>query len=130
MRTNRIGTSLLVVALAFSSVAFAQGNSRHDRDDKSKKWDKPNNHGRRDYDEGRWPRQEELRIKRGAGPDHDFREGGHLPYEYRHYRYVVEDWGVHKLHRPPRGYHWVQIGSDYVLIAIATGLIVKILLSQ
>ena len=31
---------------------------------------------------------------------------------------------------PPRGYHWVQTGGDYVLAAIATGLIVQILLNN
>lgn len=29
---------------------------------------------------------------------------------------------------PPRGYHWVQTGSDYVLVAIATGIIFQILI--
>ncbi|MES1163856.1 MAG: RcnB family protein, partial [Rhizobacter sp.] len=29
-----------------------------------------------------------------------------------------------------RGYHWVQTGGDYVLVAIATGIIASILLNQ
>ena len=29
---------------------------------------------------------------------------------------------------PPCGYHWVQTGSDYVLVAIATGIIFQILI--
>jgi Ni/Co efflux regulator RcnB len=29
----------------------------------------------------------------------------------------------------PRGYHWVQAG-DYVLVAIATGIIVQLLLNN
>lgn len=31
---------------------------------------------------------------------------------------------------PPRGYHWVQTGADYVLVAIATGIILQIILAQ
>ena len=31
---------------------------------------------------------------------------------------------------PPRGYHWVQNGPDYVLVAIATGIIAQILLNH
>ena len=34
------------------------------------------------------------------------------------------------LYAPPRGQHWVQVGSDYVLVAIATGLIVNLSLSS
>jgi Ni/Co efflux regulator RcnB len=67
---------------------------------------------------------------RGAGPDHSFYKGGRLPQEYRNRQYVVDDWRGHRLSAPPRGYHWVQTGSDYVLVAIATGIIAQILLSQ
>jgi Ni/Co efflux regulator RcnB len=66
---------------------------------------------------------------RGAGPDHNFRRGGYLSRQYRSPQYVVEDWRGHHLNAPPRGYHWVQTGGDYVLVAIATGLILQILLN-
>lgn len=66
---------------------------------------------------------------RGAGPDHNFRKGGRLPTEYRGKQYVVDDWRSHRLSAPPRGYHWVQTGGDYVLAAIATGVIAQILLN-
>jgi Ni/Co efflux regulator RcnB len=67
---------------------------------------------------------------RGAGPDHSFYRGGRLPPQYRSNQYVVDDWRGHHLNAPPRGYHWVQTGGDYVLVAIATGLIASILLNQ
>jgi Ni/Co efflux regulator RcnB len=31
---------------------------------------------------------------------------------------------------PPRGYHWVQTGADYVLVAVATGIIANVLLGH
>jgi Ni/Co efflux regulator RcnB len=65
----------------------------------------------------------------GAGPDHNFYRGGRLPQQYRGYQYVVEDWRGHHLTQPPRGYHWVQTGADYVLVAVATGVIASILLN-
>jgi Ni/Co efflux regulator RcnB len=34
------------------------------------------------------------------------------------------------LSAPPRGYHWVQTGGDYVLIAVASGIIAQILLGN
>ncbi|MDP3619820.1 MAG: RcnB family protein [Ramlibacter sp.] len=67
---------------------------------------------------------------RGAGPDRRFYRGDRLPLEYRHYNYIVDDWRGHYLPAPPRGYYWVQVGSDYVLVAIATGIILQLLLSN
>ncbi|OOG53033.1 RcnB family protein [Polaromonas sp. C04] len=66
----------------------------------------------------------------GAGPDHNFRRGGRLPNEYRNHQYVVDDWREHHLSAPPRGYQWVQTGGDYVLVAIATGIIAQVLLGH
>ena len=51
-----------------------------------------------------------------------------LRYRTRHY--VVDDWRGHHLYAPPRGYHWVQSGGDYLLVAVATGIIASILLNQ
>jgi Ni/Co efflux regulator RcnB len=67
---------------------------------------------------------------RGAGPRHDLQRGGRLPSQYRNRQYVVNDWRGHRLSAPPRGYQWVQTGSDYVLVAAATGLIAQILLNN
>lgn len=68
------------------------------------------------------------RFAPGYGPRADFRRGARLPLEYRARYYVVDDWRNHRLNRPPRGHHWVQVGPDYVLVAIATGIIVQVLL--
>jgi len=68
---------------------------------------------------------------RGAGPEHNWYRGSTLPREYRGRNYVVDDWRGHHLYAPPSGYHWVQSpGGDYVLAAIATGVIAAILLNQ
>jgi Ni/Co efflux regulator RcnB len=68
--------------------------------------------------------------ERGAGPRHSFYRGDRIPSEYRSHQYVVDDWRGHGLRAPPRGYHWVQTGGDYVLVAIATGLILELLLNR
>lgn len=67
---------------------------------------------------------------RGAGPHHSFYKGDRLPPEYRTRQYVIDNWRAHHLNAPPRGYYWVQTGGDYVLAAIATGLIAQIVLSN
>lgn len=55
-------------------------------------------------------------------------QGSHIPRQYRSERYVVNDWRGHRLHQPPRGYHWVQYGGDYMLVAIASGVITQLLI--
>jgi Ni/Co efflux regulator RcnB len=78
-----------------------------------------------------YPRQVQRHPgERGAGPDHNFYRGARLPAR-DHNRYaVVDDWRGHRLNQPPRGYHWVQTGGDYVLVAIATGIILQLMLNN
>lgn len=58
------------------------------------------------------------------------RRGERLSRDYGSY-YVVNDWHRHsRLYAPQRGYQWVQVGSDYALVAIATGIIAQVLLNN
>jgi Ni/Co efflux regulator RcnB len=63
---------------------------------------------------------------RGA-PAHSYRfiRGQFLPQEYR--GYVVNDYDRYHLRRPPRGYYWYRAGDDYVLAALASGLIFEVI---
>ena len=65
---------------------------------------------------------------RGAGPRHQWYAGSRVPPQYRAARHVVHDWRGHRLHQPPRGHHWVRHGNDYMLVAIATGVITQLVL--
>ena len=109
MKLQRI--SALLAALMLAAPLASMADDHHDRPD----WDHP---GYR-HDE-----------YRGVGPNHEWRRGGALPAEYRGNRYVVNDWRGHHLSEPPRGYHWVQVNGDYVLAAVATGVILDRLLTQ
>jgi Ni/Co efflux regulator RcnB len=58
-----------------------------------------------------------------------YRRGGYVPREYRDGRYVVTDWHRERLREPPRGYHWVRSDNgDFLLVAVATGIITELLL--
>lgn len=58
-----------------------------------------------------------------------YKRGGYVPEEYRSGRYVVNDWHREHLRQPPRGYHWVRSDNgDFLLIAVATGVITDLLL--
>lgn len=41
---------------------------------------------------------------------------------------MVDDWHAHGLYAPPRSHHWVQTCSDFVRLAIATGINRQLLL--
>ena len=100
--------SVIPFCLALATVAMSSApvyGSDHDRDEHR----------------GPPPRAEEHRAQ-----PHGIFRGERLPVEYRHRNYVVDDWRAHRLHAPPRGYHWVQIGADFALAAIATGLIIEV----
>lgn len=136
MKVKAVISAVLAMSLATGGLAFAQG--RGDRGDRGRneQAQRGGQHDRRDNDARQSNRREnqgrayERRDERGAGPNHDFRRGQRLPVEYRHRQYVVEDWRGHHLSAPPRGYHWVQTGGDYVLVAIATGIILQLLLNN
>jgi len=52
------------------------------------------------------------------------RQGGKLPPGRGR---VVNDYSRHRLAPPPPGYHWVQDGNDFLLAAVATGIIGSII---
>jgi len=124
MKTRSISL-LVALTVSMATLASAQPRPPDDHDD---------HHEQRGPDRRHAPppRVAEQRHdgERGAGPDHAFYRGGRLPVEYRNRQYVVDDWRGHHLSAPPRGYHWVQTGADYVLAAIATGVIAQVLLDH
>jgi Ni/Co efflux regulator RcnB len=122
MNSKAFVSAIVAMSLTTGGFAFAQGyGDRNDRG-RNEQAQRGGQQDRRD--------NEARRDERGAGPNHTFRKGDRLPVEYRHRNYVVDDWRGHHLSAPPRGYHWVQTGSDYVLVAIATGVILQLLLSR
>lgn len=138
MKPHSFVATIVALACLFSSTAMAQP---HD----DRRGQGPQNHGQakksqyRDRGQGyRQPVRQDPRSmqysrdddERGAGPDHQFRRGQRMPMQYRSHQYVVDDWRGHHLTQPPRGYHWVQSGGDYILVAIATGIILQLLLSR
>lgn len=122
MKQNKLVSLALVTALC-----LAQGAA----------WAKPGHGHKERFENGHDNRRQDMGHReghregeRGAGPSRDFYRGQRLPTYYRAPQYVVEDWRGHGLRTPPRGYHWVQTGGDYVLVAIATGIILELLLNR
>ncbi|MGB7133656.1 MAG: RcnB family protein [Acidobacteriaceae bacterium] len=40
------------------------------------------------------------------------------------------DWHTHHLRQPPRGYEWREVDGNYVLAAIATGVIASVIIAS
>jgi len=149
MKTRTLLCSLAIAALGFSSLAQAQPHGGRDgrHDARESRHERGPNHragkearrdhrdARRDLHDRRHDRHDARHDRREArhyynARSPEFRRGGRLPHAVRHTHYVVNDWRGHRLAPPPRGHHWVQVGPDYVLAAVATGLIVNLVLSQ
>ena len=129
MKSKLIVSALIALSIAASGSALAQrGNDNHDRNDRNDR----NEHSQQHDNDGRHDDARKFKRddSRGGGPRHDLRRGQRLSQEYRDNRYVVSDWKARHLNAPPRGQHWVRAGNDYVLAAIATGMITQILLSN
>jgi Ni/Co efflux regulator RcnB len=70
------------------------------------------------------PRYREGYQDFGHAPPGRLRRGQFLPPAER--GYVVGDYYRYHLRRPPPGYYWYRSGGDFVLAAIASGLIFEV----
>ncbi|EJL29610.1 putative integral membrane protein [Caulobacter sp. AP07] len=104
-------------------------NGRHRGWDRHDRWDYGRHNGY--YYNNRWsygPPPAYYYGRPGFRPGYSsWRRGGYLPPYYRSETYVIHDYGYYRLRPPPRGYYWYRTGNDYVLAAIATGLIFDII---
>jgi Ni/Co efflux regulator RcnB len=94
---------IAVAALAANTQAFADEHDHdHDQDHHDQGHD---NHQFVHHDE--WKKGSRMR-------DEDWSRGEHVDYRERHLR------------APPRGYEWRQVDGNYVLAAVATGVIASV----
>lgn len=136
--------ALLCAALMMSAplASFAQPGTERDYDqhgpDKRPHPDgqpQHDEHGQQGRDQARPPhadphayRNPGYRPQAGMPvPHREWRSGVVVEPRFRGDRYWVTDWHARHLYAPPRDHRWLYINGDYVLIAVATGVIVNIL---
>ncbi|WP_144108159.1 RcnB family protein [Paraburkholderia sp. BCC1886] len=141
MKSKNIAPFLIAALLGTSAAAFAQqhndnhgggpGGNHGGGQPSHQEHGGPNPGHGGPHGGGRGPAYHDASIDRPGGPvpHSDWHRGDRLPSEYRDRNYVVDDWHDHGLQAPPRGYHWVGVNGDYVLAAVATGVIANVLLS-
>jgi Ni/Co efflux regulator RcnB len=109
---NKFLIGVAAVALLATSVANAQPND-HDRGDRGQHQDNGQHPG--------W----------GAdrGGNQHWQRGQQMGYNDWNGAQAV-DYRQHHLRAPPRGYEWRQSNGQYILAAVATGVIASIILSN
>lgn len=144
--------SRLLIALALFGTANLvladQGHRNQDRHDQShgdRDHRRSHRHDNRRHDDRHDDRRHEYR--RHDDRRYGYRDGRAPRYRYAHapryvvrhdrwarghryygHNFVVRNYGYYRLRPPPRGYHWVRANNDYLLVAIATGVILDIAL--
>jgi Ni/Co efflux regulator RcnB len=118
----------LALTLAGGGVALADPGHGHGHGN-------GNGHGNPGHDD--WGRGEA--HYRGAAPHYDnglhrghykrWARGERLPSYYLAAPYYV-DYRVHHLRPPPRGYRWVRVDNQYLLVGLATGLIASLIVNS
>lgn len=139
MQMKRLLTSVIAASLLGGLASVAQADGRdHRRDDRDRYERRDDRHSWSDHrhDRDRYDRhvrhRHYERYHRGEYHRprgyryHVWRSGDRLPPAYRVSRYYVDDYWTYRLHRPPRGYHWVRVDNDVLLTAIATGVVVQV----
>ena len=128
---KRLVLALAAIATVAGPLAVAtEANAQPRRDRYERNWDR-RDYGRRDY--GRYnygyryappPRAYYPPPRYGYAPPYAWRRGAYLPPAYG--GVYISNYGAYGLRAPPRGYRWHRVGNDYLLTAIATGLIFDI----
>ncbi len=104
-----------------------EGSRRRGGDDRTPRSGRYEGRGDNEYGDRRSPRGVGLsggRSQYEARSAGRFRRGSYLPQGYGG---EVEYRGNRLLRPPPRGYRWVRVNEDYLLVAIATGLIFDVI---
>ncbi|AWU99592.1 hypothetical protein DM992_08520 [Burkholderia sp. JP2-270] len=71
-------------------------------------------------------REDDVPPRWADQPRRDWHKGDRLPDEFRDRQYVIDDWRGYHLSPPPRGYHWVGVGGDHLLVQIGSGIVLQV----
>lgn len=100
--------------------------------DQRSRWDRGSHNGY--YWNNRWyygPPPSSYYGRPGYRPGYAaWRRGATLPPYYRSNSYRVYDYGRYGLRPPPRGYYWYNDNGNYLLAAVATGLILDVIINH
>jgi len=111
-----------LIAAGFAApAAMAQDHDNHDNHGMHR------GHGPKHMPPGQaMHREDDVPPRWADQPRRDWHKGDRLPDEFRDRQYVIDDWRGYHLSPPPRGYHWVGVGGDHLLVQIGSGIVLQI----
>ncbi|AXF21274.1 hypothetical protein CUJ89_12810 [Burkholderia pyrrocinia] len=117
----------LIAAGCVATAAMAQDHGNYDNRDNHGGPGMQRGHGPQHMPPGQGMHREDDMPQRWADqPRRDWHKGDRLPNEFRDRQYVIDDWRGYHLSQPPRGYHWVGVGGDHLLVQIGSGIVLQI----
>src|SRR5215217_3892255 len=144
---KRLILTIAAVATVGGPIAFAateaaaqdrgryegRGDRRDDRRwNQRTRWERGSHNGY--YYNNRWyygPPPQSYYGREGYRPGYaQWRRGATLPPYYRANNYRVYEYGRYGLRPPPRGYYWYNDNGNYLLAAVATGLILDVIINH
>ena len=118
--------AVLMLSGAASAASAQDWRNDHRNDGRYDSRDRAYDQGRHDQarrDDRRDDRQDRREYRRWA-------KGQRLDARYRGNGYYVNDYRHYGLRAPPRGYRWHRVNDQYVLAAVATGLIASVIIAN
>ncbi|MBA4328637.1 MAG: hypothetical protein C0428_10460 [Polaromonas sp.] len=134
MKSTATVCAIALAALSFGSLSFAQDFNRRGPQAEPQRFEQRGPVHRdmqrnRDMHSHPFDQRDMRQDRRFETRGPQFHRGDRLPSHYRSQR-AMNDWQERHLHAPARGQQWVQVGADYALIAIATGVIAQLVLNR
>ncbi|WP_175023684.1 MULTISPECIES: RcnB family protein [Burkholderia] len=115
--------AVLFVAAALAAPTLANAQ----QDDQGRDHGNGHAYGHDKHDMRKGPgRVEDVPPRWADQPRREWHKGDRLPPEFRDRQYVIDDWRGYHLSQPPRGYQWVGVGGDHLLVQIGSGIVLRI----
>ena len=137
LKKKLVSLALVVSTSAMSVVAMADPWQDHRGGPNPQGRDMPHDmnrdggHDRQMHRDGPNDRQMDRYPKFRQSPQgRHWQQGDNLPPTYRSSHYRVSDWRSRGLPPPPSGHRWVHVKGEYILVAVASGVIANILLNR
>lgn len=132
MKSKALVCAITLATLSFGSLSFAQGDDRRGGGAEPQRFEQRGSMHRdgRDFNARHVDRRNARHDRYADARGPRFHRGDRVPTEYRHRGHAMNNWRAQHLNAPARGQQWVQVGADYALIAIATGVIAQLVLNR
>ncbi|BBA42898.1 MULTISPECIES: RcnB family protein [Burkholderia] len=117
---------MLAALIAAGFAAPAAMAQDHDHHDDQGGHGMQRGHGPKHVPPGQMRHEDDAPPRWADQPRREWHKGDRLPPEFRDRQYVIDDWRGYRLSPPPRGYQWVGVGGDHLLVQIGSGIVLRI----